>query len=81
VPREVAPPSPAVSSSGANSDLIATLRERAPKVALAFAAGQAAWPAANWARGQVRQRITYTVKISGADDIYDDLHELAAQAA
>jgi hypothetical protein len=75
VPREVAPPSPAVSNSGANSDLIATLRERAPRVALAFAAGQAAWPAANWARGQVRQRTTYTVKVSGADDIYDDLHE------
>ena len=59
----------------AASDLIATLRERAPRTALAFAAGQAAWPAATWLRGKARERTTYTVKVSGLDGIYDDLHE------
>jgi ATPase family associated with various cellular activities (AAA)/BCS1 N terminal len=60
---------------GDASDLIAILRERAPRIALAFAAGQAAKPAYDWARKQVRERRTYTVKISGADEAYDDVHE------
>jgi hypothetical protein len=65
---------PAAESGHAASDLIAILRERAPRLALAFAAGQAAMPAYDWARRQVRERRTYSVKISGADDAYDDVH-------
>lgn len=60
---------------GNASDLIAILRDRAPRLAMAFAAGQAARPAFSWARGQVRERTTYTVKVPGSDGIYDDLHE------
>jgi hypothetical protein len=59
----------------AASSLIGVLRDRAPRAALAIAAGQAAWPAVDWARGKLRERRTYTVKISGADDVYDDVHE------
>lgn len=60
---------------GNASDLIAVLRDKAPKVALAVAAGQAARPLVGWARNKARERTTYTVKIPGNDDIYDDLHE------
>jgi hypothetical protein len=59
----------------AASGLIGVLAGRAPRVALAIAAGQAAWPAVDWARAKLRERRTYTVKISGADDIYDYVHE------
>lgn len=72
--QEPAPLSPP-RDGGSASDLIALLRERAPRMAFAFAAGQAAWPAYQWGRGKVRERRTYTVKISGADDAYDDVHE------
>lgn len=57
------------------SDLIAVLTERAPRLALMLAAGQAARPAVSWARGKIREQRTYTVKVSGTDGIYDDLHE------
>lgn len=57
------------------SDLIAVLRDKAPRVAVAVAAGQAARPLIGWARGKARERTTYTVKVPGSDDIYDDLHE------
>jgi len=57
------------------SDLITLLRERAPRIALSLAAGQAAWPAVQWAREQVKDRFTYTVKIPGTDVLYDILHE------
>lgn len=57
------------------SDLIAALRHKAPRLALTLAAGQAAWPASAWLRGQVRDRTTYTVKVDGTDGMYDDLHE------
>lgn len=56
------------------SDLIATLQEHAPRTALAFAAGQAAWPLADHLRRQTRIRTTYTVKVPGNDAIYDELH-------
>lgn len=56
------------------SDLIAALQEHAPRTALAFAAGQAAWPLADHLRRQARSRTTYTVKVSGNDAIYDELH-------
>jgi mitochondrial chaperone BCS1 len=72
VSQEIAAPAPA---RGAASDLITTLRERAPRLALAFAAGQAAWPAAQYVRSRARERATYTVKVPGDDGIYDDLHE------
>lgn len=57
------------------SDLIAALRDRAPRLAMAIAVGQMALPAARMARGKVRERTTYTVKVPGSDDLYDDLHE------
>lgn len=66
---------PASVSTGNASDLIATLRHRAPRVALAVAAGQMAWPAAKHLRDKARERSTYTVKITALDAIYDDLHE------
>jgi hypothetical protein len=56
------------------TDLIATLRDKAPRLALTLAAGQMAWPAAKMLRARARERTTYTVKVPGSDDIYDDLH-------
>jgi ATPase family associated with various cellular activities (AAA) len=57
-----------------SSDLIAILRDKAPRLALAFAAGQAAQPAAAWLRQRVQEQTTYTVKVPGNDPFYDDLH-------
>lgn len=42
---------------------------------MAAAAGQAAWPVVQNVRGRLRERRTYTVKISGDDELYDDIHE------
>jgi hypothetical protein len=67
-----APPS---TGHRAASDLVAVLRERAPRLALALAAGQAAWPAVTWARNQADERRRYTVKVLGTDDMWDDVHE------
>jgi hypothetical protein len=66
---------PAPGGGSNASDLIAVLRDRAPRLAVAFAAGQAARPVIGWARGKYRERTTYTVKVPGDDGIYDDLHE------
>jgi hypothetical protein len=59
----------------AHPSLITIIRDRAPQLATAIAVGEALWPAAAWARGKARDRRMYTVKISGADDIYPDVHE------
>lgn len=66
-------PAPAKERGGA-SDLIATLRDRAPRLALGLAAAQMAWPATARLRVMARERMTYTVKVPGTDDVYDDLH-------
>jgi hypothetical protein len=70
-PAPVAAPAP---DRAPASDLIAAMRERWPRIALAVAAGQAALPAAKVIRNKVRGRRTYTVKVPGGDDLYDDLH-------
>lgn len=57
------------------SDLIATLLNRSPRVALAIAGGQFAWPATKALHAKVRELTRYTVKVYGTDDIYDELHE------
>lgn len=69
------PSTSADSPAAPASDLIATLRDRAPRVAMTIAAGQLAWPAARMLRAKARERTTYTVKVAGTDDLYDDLHE------
>jgi hypothetical protein len=61
--------------AAAASDLIAILRSRAPRAAVTLAAGQAAWPALAYLRAKARERATYTVKVAGTDDIYDELHD------
>lgn len=57
------------------SDLIATLRLRAPRVAMALAGAQLALPMARSLHGKARDRRLYTVKVQSTDEIYDDLHE------
>jgi hypothetical protein len=66
---------PAPPDTGPASDLIAALRDKAPRAAMALAAGQMAWPAARGLRARARDRTTYTVKVPGNDGAYDDLHE------
>jgi len=65
---------PATTADVDASDLITVLRDKAPRIALALAAGQAVWPVARALRTQARKRTTYTVKVSATDDIYDELH-------
>lgn len=57
------------------SDLIQTLHNRAPKVAMALAAGQAAWPIAKSLHAKRKSRTTYSVKVTEDDEMYDELHE------
>ena len=66
-----------VASTGASniSDLIATLRDRAPKVAMAAAAVQWAYPTVQRLRTQRQDNTAYTIKVEDSDDIYDNLHE------
>ena len=70
--REAPVPAPGLNRA---SDLITALRDRAPGLALALAAAQAAWPLSEKMRARVRERATYTVKVPGGDDVYDELHE------
>ena len=42
---------------------------------MALAAGQMVLPAARLLRAKARMHATYTVKVSGADAMYDDLHD------
>ncbi|RFZ41379.1 putative ATPase YjoB [Mycobacterium marinum] len=65
----------AVNFSGNASDLIATMRDRAPRIAMAIAAAQLAWPAAKTLHHKHFEHTRYTVKVPGTDDIYDELHE------
>jgi chaperone BCS1 len=71
-PAPAAAPAP---DRGTASDLIAALRDRAPRLALGIAAAQIAWPATGRIRGAYRERTTYTVKVPGTDEMYDELHE------
>lgn len=57
------------------SDLILTLRQRAPRIAMTLAAGQMLYPVAKTLRGKLNERRTYTIKVPSTDEIYDDLHE------
>lgn len=63
------------SDAPSTSDLVAALRDRAPRAALAIAAAQAGWPAVAWLRNKGRSLTTFTVKVPGTDDLYDDLHD------
>lgn len=62
-------------SSGNASALIATLLHRSPRLAMAAASAQFAWPLAKHVHKKVKERSTYTVKVPATDEIYDDLHE------
>lgn len=57
------------------SDLIAVLRDKAPRLAMTVAASQMAWPVAKNLRTMAAERTRYTVKVPGNDDVYDELHE------
>ncbi len=60
------------------SSLISVLEKRTPKLALALATGQAAWPASKRVRDAIKGGRTYTVKVPGSrsgDELYDELHE------
>jgi ATPase family associated with various cellular activities (AAA) len=69
--RELAAPP----ATGTASGLISILQSKAPRIAMALAAGQMAWPAVKTLQAKARARTTYTVKVPGSDAIYDDLHE------
>ena len=49
---------PATTADVDASDLITVLRDKAPRIALALAAGQAVWPVARALRTQARKRTT-----------------------
>src|SRR5271166_411343 len=60
-------------------DVIALLREKAPRLAMMLAVSQAAYPGVKYARRVIRSRRLYTIKVQGiagyADGLYSDLHE------
>ena len=66
---------PAHDRGGDAASLITVLRDRAPRIAMALAATQAAWPAVTRIRARYTDRTTYTVKVPGNDEMYDTLHE------
>lgn len=70
-------PAQSVTQGGAApaAALAAALQDRAPRVAIAIAAGQALAPAARRIRGRLAQSRSYTVKATGEDVMFDELHE------
>lgn len=64
--------------AGSFTDLVTLLGKRAPRVAAAIAAGEAAWPAIKTTRSWVADKYEYTVKVMGtpgSTDLFDDLQE------
>lgn len=64
--------------AGSFTDLVTLLGKRAPRVAAAIAAGEAAWPAVKTTRSWARDKFEYTVKVkgsAGSSDLFDDLQE------
>lgn len=57
------------------SDVVSVLRDRSPRLAMAFALGQLLVPTVRKLHSKVRERTTYGVKVTSNDEIYDDLHE------
>ena len=57
------------------SDLINTLRLRAPRLAMAIAGGQMALPVSKTLYSKYRERTLYTIKVFSTDEVYDDLHD------
>jgi hypothetical protein len=55
--------------------LLTALRARAPRLALLLAGAQVTWPIASELRRRYSVQTSYTVKVPGTDEIYDDLHE------
>jgi mitochondrial chaperone BCS1 len=58
-----------------NDQLMAALRARSPALAMLVAGAQTAWPVARDLRRRRQAQATYTVKVPGNDEIYEDLHE------
>ncbi len=58
---------------GGLTTLVSALRHKAPRAAIALAAGQSAWPSGRWAYKKIRARSTYTVKIDADDDAFEIL--------
>lgn len=67
-------PTPVDPPSGSTS-LVYAFKEKAPRIAMAYALGQAAWPWGKKLHTWVRNRQRYTITVHGGDDIYFDLHE------
>ena len=64
--------------AGSFTDLVTLLGKRAPRVAAAIAAGEAAWPAIKTTRSWANEKFTYTVKVkghAGSSDLFDDLQD------
>lgn len=64
--------------AGSFTDLVTLLGKRAPRIAAAIAAGEAAWPAIKTTRTWASEKFTYTVKIqgsAGSSDLFDDLQQ------
>lgn len=62
--------------SGASvGGLVSVLKDRAPRLAIAYAGYQAARPLIKRAQMWQKERTTYSISIEGEDEIYDDLHE------
>jgi hypothetical protein len=55
--------------------LLTALRARAPRLALLLTGAQVTWPIASELRRRYSVQTSYTVKVPGTDEIYDDLHE------
>ena len=59
-------------------DFLGMLKEKAPRTAMTLAALQAADPSVKYARGVIRGRKTFTVRVRGgihsSDGLYDELH-------
>lgn len=62
--------------AGSFTDLVTLLGKRAPRVAAAIAAGEAAYPAIKTTRAWAKEKFEYTVKVkgsAGSSELFDDL--------
>ena len=64
--------------AGSFTDLVTLLGKRAPRIAAAIAASEAAYPAIKTTRTWAKDKFEYTVKVkgsAGSSDLFDDLQE------
>jgi hypothetical protein len=66
---------PDAADTASPNGFVSAFKERAPRLAMTYALGQASWPLIKKLRDWQMERSSYTITVDGSDEIYGDLHK------